>query len=93
MSKRIASPFAAMHELLARLYGPAARYKPKSDDLEKLVLRFCIRPIDGAFELLSNWSLASDPPRQFCDQMSPISSNNIVQKGLEFGRHWSGTVR
>ena len=33
------------------------------------------------------------PPRQFCDQMSPISSNNIVQKGLAFGRHWSGTVR
>jgi hypothetical protein len=28
-----------------------------------------------------------------CDQMSPISSNNIVQKGLAFGRHWSGTVR
>src|SRR5271165_461243 len=38
---------------LARLYGPAARCKPKSDDLEKLVLRFCIRPIDGAFELLA----------------------------------------
>ena len=32
------------------------------------------------------------PPRQFCDQMSPISSDNIVQKGLAFGRHWSGTV-
>ena len=39
--------------LLALLYGPAARCKPKSDDLEKLVLRFCIRPIDGAFELLA----------------------------------------
>ncbi len=25
---------------------------------------------------LSNRSLASDPPRQFCDQMSPISSDN-----------------
>ena len=25
----------------------------ESDDLEKLVLRFCIRPIDGAFELLA----------------------------------------
>ena len=31
---------------------------------------------------LSNRSLASDPPRQFCDQMSLISSDNIVQKGL-----------
>ena len=39
--------------LLAHLYGPAARCKPKSDHLEKLVLRFCIRPIDGAFELLA----------------------------------------
>jgi len=35
---------------LAHLSGPAARCKPKSDDLEKLVLRFCIWPIDGAFE-------------------------------------------
>ena len=35
---------------------------------------------------LSNWSLASDPPRQFCDQMSLISSDNIVQKGLACGR-------
>jgi hypothetical protein len=25
----------------------------ESDDLEKLVLRFCIRPIDGAVELLA----------------------------------------
>jgi hypothetical protein len=31
---------------------------------------------------LSNRSLASDPPRQFCDQMSLISSDNIVQKGV-----------
>jgi hypothetical protein len=29
---------------VAHLYGPSARCKPKSDDLEKLVLRFCIRP-------------------------------------------------
>ena len=42
---------------------------------------------------LSNRSLASEPPRQFCDQMSLISSDNIVQKGLACGRHWSGTVR
>ena len=45
--QRKGSPF------MAHLYGPAARCKPKSDDLEKLVLRFCIRPIDGAFELLA----------------------------------------
>ena len=40
--------------VLAHLYGPAARCKPgESDDLERLVLRFCIRPVDGAFELLA----------------------------------------
>ena len=33
--------------------GPAARCKPKMIDLKQLVLRFCIRPIDGAFELLA----------------------------------------
>ena len=31
------------------------------------------------------------PPRQFSDRMS--LSDNIIQKGLAFGRHWSGTVR
>src|SRR6201984_2705319 len=41
---------------------------------------------------LSNRSLASDPPRQFCDQMSLISSDNIVQKGLACGGHLSGRV-
>ena len=54
------------------LYGPAARCKPKSDDLEKLVLRFCIRPIDGALELLAimdirarSISFASRPRRPY----------------------------
>ena len=37
---------------MAHLYGPAARCKPKVM-MEKLVLRICIRPIDGAFELLA----------------------------------------
>ena len=35
------------------LYGPAARCKPKIMIWRRLVLRFCIRPIDGAFELLA----------------------------------------
>jgi transposase len=35
------------------LYGPAARCKAKMMIWRKLVLRFCIRPIDGAFELLA----------------------------------------
>ena len=39
--------------LLAHLYGPAARLQAESADLERLVLRFCIRPIDGAFERLA----------------------------------------
>jgi hypothetical protein len=35
---------------MAHLYGPAARCKPKVMIWRRLVLRFCIRPIDGAFE-------------------------------------------
>ncbi len=42
----------------------------ENDDLEKLVLRFCIRPIDGAFQLLAimdirarSISFATRPPR------------------------------
>src|SRR6202046_2646504 len=38
---------------LAHLYGPAARCKPKMMIWGKLVLRFCIRPIAGAVELLA----------------------------------------
>jgi len=38
-------------------YGPSVwtgrALQVENDDLEKLVLRFCIRPIDGAFELLA----------------------------------------
>jgi hypothetical protein len=37
-------------------YGPSVwtgrALQAESDDLERLVLRFCIWPIDGAFELL-----------------------------------------
>ena len=46
--------FAAVHESLP---GPSVwtgrALQAESDDLEKLVLRFCIRPIEGAFELLA----------------------------------------
>src|SRR5260370_42400403 len=35
------------------MYGPAARCKAKMMIWRKLVLRICIRPIDGAFELLA----------------------------------------
>jgi hypothetical protein len=41
--------------LLAHLYGPAARCKPKMMIGEVLVLRFCIRPIDGAFGSWPSW--------------------------------------
>ena len=37
-------------QVVALLYGPAARCKPKVMIWRRLVLRFCIRPIDGAFE-------------------------------------------
>ena len=46
---------------MAHLYGPAARCKPKVMIWRRLVLRFCIRPIDGAFELLA----IMDHPRAF----------------------------
>ena len=46
------------------------------------------RPIWSA---LTRTHASFAPPRQFCDQMS--LSDNIIQKGLAFGRHWSGTVR
>ena len=39
--------------LLTHPYGPAARCKPKMMIWRRLVLRFCIRPTDGAFELLA----------------------------------------
>jgi hypothetical protein len=38
---------------MALLYGPAARCKPKIRVWRRLVLRICIRPIDGAFEPLA----------------------------------------
>jgi len=45
---------AAVHE---SGYGPSVwtgrALQAENDDLEKLVLRFCIRPIDGAFQLLA----------------------------------------
>ena len=39
--------------LMTHLYGPAARCKPKMMIWGRLVLRICIRPIDGACELLA----------------------------------------
>src|ERR1700732_5160855 len=57
---------------MAHLYGPAARCKPKVMIWRRLVLRFCIRPIDGAFELLAimdirarSISFASRPRRPY----------------------------
>jgi hypothetical protein len=57
---------------MAHLYGPAARCKAKMMIWRKLVLRFCIRPIDGAFELLAimdirarSISFASRPRRPY----------------------------
>ena len=54
---------------MAHLYGPAARCKPKML-IWRSGLGFCIRPIDGAFELLAimdirarSISLAARPRR------------------------------
>jgi hypothetical protein len=43
--------FGLRNLLVALLYGPAAHCKPKMMIWRRLVLRFCIRPIDG--ELLA----------------------------------------
>jgi hypothetical protein len=58
--------------LLAHLYGPAARCKPKMVIWGRLVLRFCIRPVDRAFKLLAimdirarSISFASRPRRPY----------------------------
>ena len=44
-------------KLIESAFGPSVwtgrALQAENDDLEKLVLRFCIRPIDGAFELLA----------------------------------------
>jgi hypothetical protein len=40
---------------VTHLYGPAARCKPKMMIWRRLVLRFCIRPIDGAFCSWPSW--------------------------------------
>ena len=40
---------------MALLYGPAARCKPKMMIWRRLVLRFCIRPIDGALSSWPSW--------------------------------------
>src|SRR5215471_12245234 len=39
--------------LMAHLYGPAVRCKPEVMIWRLLVLRFCIRPLSGAFALLA----------------------------------------
>jgi hypothetical protein len=58
--------------VLTHLYGPAVRCKPKMMIWRTLVLRFCIRPVDGAFELLAimdirarSISFASRPRRPY----------------------------
>jgi hypothetical protein len=62
----------AERQFMTHLYGPAARCKPKMMIWRTLVLRFCIRPVDGAFELLAimdirarSISFASRPRRPY----------------------------
>jgi hypothetical protein len=63
--------FAAVHESnLGPSVWTGRALQAESDDLEKLVLRFCIRPIEGAFEPLAimdirarSISFASRPQR------------------------------
>jgi hypothetical protein len=37
-------PASHLYEFMVHLYGPARALQAESDDLERLVLRFCIRP-------------------------------------------------
>jgi hypothetical protein len=62
----------AERQFMTHLYGPAVRCKPKMMIWRTLVLRFCIRPVDGAFELLAimdirarSISFASRPRRPY----------------------------
>ena len=47
------SLFSAAQNVAFGLVWTGRALQAESDDLEKLVLRICIRPIDGAFELLA----------------------------------------
>jgi predicted outer membrane protein len=69
-------------------------HKAVNEKALALVKKLGVTPEDNDTALTSRArarDYASDPPRQFCDRMS--LSDNIIQKGLAFGRHWSGTVR
>jgi hypothetical protein len=82
---------------MARLYGPAVRYKP---DVNKwrVVLRFCIRPLHGAIVLLAimdNGSLmgqrcaprASKPPRHSLSRSGREHGRSIPLCDIDYYRH------
>jgi len=46
--------------LMALLYGPAVRCKPDFNK-RRVVLRFCIRPLHGAFVLLAIMDIRAHP--------------------------------
>ena len=46
---------------MAHLYGPAARCKPKMTIRRCLVLRFCIRPLNGTFVFLAIMDIRAHP--------------------------------
>jgi len=58
--------------LLAHLYGPAARCKPKVMIWRSLVLRFCIRPLRGADRSLAIMDIRARPI-SFSDRPSKAS--------------------
>jgi hypothetical protein len=47
--------------LVAPLYGPAVRCKLDLMIWRRLVLRFCIRPLNGAFVLLAIMDIRAHP--------------------------------
>ena len=50
-----------LHHLLALLYGPAVRCKLDLMIWRRLVLRFCVRPLHGAFVLLAIMDIRAHP--------------------------------
>jgi hypothetical protein len=57
------SLFAAAHECLglAPFVWTGRALQAECDDLEMLVLRFCIRPLNGAFALLAIMDIRAHP--------------------------------
>jgi hypothetical protein len=69
---------------VTHLYGPAARCKPKMMIWRTLVLRFCIRPVDGAIELLAIMDIRARPISFASRPQRPYGSPDHERAGETF---------